>query len=98
MYLDFTGKEDANVEDMRHVGRTGSFVPVENGGGVLWRINEGKRYHVTGTKGYLWIEREIAANKESVGELDVDKRYFADLQVAAVKAIEQFTSFNDLIA
>jgi hypothetical protein len=95
MYLDFTGNED--IEDMRHVGRTGSFVPVTNGGGTLYRVKDGKQYAVSGTKGYSWIERETAANRESVGELDVDLTYFESLRESALKAIEQFGSYEEFV-
>jgi energy-coupling factor transporter ATP-binding protein EcfA2 len=97
MYLDFTGEEDADITAMRHVGRTGSFTPVLTGGGVLWRIKDGKRYHVTGTKGYLWIEREIAKNRESIGELDVNMEYFWALRDSAITAIEKFVPFITLL-
>jgi energy-coupling factor transporter ATP-binding protein EcfA2 len=97
MYLDFTGREDADVSDMRLVGRTGSFVPVVDNGGTLWRIKEGKRFAVVGTKGFLWVEREIAEQRASLEQLEIDMEYFGALKVAAVKAIEQFTSYDDLV-
>ena len=38
MYLDFIG--NADLDEMRHVGRTGVFVPVAEGGGDLYRVKE----------------------------------------------------------
>jgi hypothetical protein len=97
MYLDFTHGAENDVREMRHVGRTGSFVPVEHGGGVLWRIKDGKQYHVAGTKGYSWIERELAENRNDIQELDIDMRYFDALEKAAIKAIEQFVPFEQFV-
>ena len=65
MYLDF----DAETKPMflagrmHHVGRTGRFVPVKEncGGGILYRVSDGKLYAVTGTKGYFWKEAEQVA-------------------------------------
>jgi hypothetical protein len=56
MYLD---REDQKDEEspldrhrMRHLGRTGRFVPVLEGGGTLYRVKDEKYYAVTGTKGH----------------------------------------------
>jgi phage/plasmid-associated DNA primase len=87
MYLDFSGTED--IKNMVHVGRTNSFVPVADGG-VLWRIKDDKKYAVTGTKGYLWIDRDVAYKREEAGELDIDMTYFEDLKEKAKTAILQF--------
>lgn len=95
MYLDFTEAE--HISDMRHVGRTGSFVPVEFNGGTLWRIKDGKKYHVSGTKGYSWVERDVAKNRHDLHELDVDMRYFDALEDAAVKAIENYEPLEDFL-
>lgn len=58
MYL---GEGD-DPDKMKFVGRTGRFVPVRpnHGGLPLWRIKDGKKYTVAGTKGYLWSESDIA--------------------------------------
>jgi hypothetical protein len=96
MYLDREDhdKEDLNYRDMRHLGRTGRFVPVLEGGGTLYRVKEDKYYLVTGTKGHKWIEAEIA---QSIPDLKIDMTYFEKLKDEAVKTIEQFGSFQDLI-
>jgi Family of unknown function (DUF5906)/Poxvirus D5 protein-like len=87
MYLDFTGYGE--VDKMVHVGRTNSFVPVEDGG-VLWRVDEDKQYAVTGTKGYLWIDRDTAINREEHNELKIDMSYFEDLKQKAIAAITKY--------
>jgi len=93
MYLEF---EDSLV----HVGRTGSFVPVKEGGATLWRIKDDKRYAVTGTKGYSWVEREMAMNRgitASNWEDHVDVGYFDSLSEDALTAIEKHGSFDKFI-
>lgn len=94
MYLDFT--ETGEVEKMVHVGRSGSFVPVVDNGGDLWRIKDDKKYAVTGTKGYKWITRDVAVNRGQLGELQIDKRYFDDLYQAAVDSVTKFDEVRGL--
>lgn len=92
MYLDFTQfVDDPDISEMVHVGRTGSFVPVLTEGGRLWRVKDGKKYAVTGTKGYRWIEREAAALRK---DLDIDMTYFQTLEDDACEAIEYYGSFQ----
>jgi Family of unknown function (DUF5906) len=88
MYLDTRGSEaDRNFRDMRHLGRTGRFVPVLEGGGILYRVNDGKYYAVAGTKGHLWIDAEIA---EKMDDLKIDMSYFEKLKNEAETSIGQF--------
>jgi energy-coupling factor transporter ATP-binding protein EcfA2 len=94
MYLDFEGSGD--ISTMRHVGRTGSFVPVTSGGGILWRVKDGKTYHVTGTKDYKWVEREVALNRQS-DRGEIDQRYFDHLVDDAIETIEKFGLFEYLV-
>lgn len=96
MYLNFQDiSTDPPVrEELHHVGRTGSFVPVKTGGGILWRIKDDKHYAVTGTKGYLWIEREMAANRN---DLDIDMDYFEKLKQEAFAAIDFYGSFENFV-
>ena len=59
MYLDREEHEkgaELNHRSMRHLGRTGRFVPVLEGGGTLYRVKDDRYYLVTGTKGHKWIE------------------------------------------
>lgn len=96
MYLNFTDlSNDPQVKDeLHHVGRCGSFVPVLHDGGVLWRIKDDKHYAVTGTKGYLWIESEMAVNRT---ELDIDMNYFEKLRTTAIEAIEVYGPFEQFV-
>lgn len=97
MYLDFEGTGD--ISTMRHVGRTGSFVPVESGGGTLYRVKDDKTYAVTGTKGYSWIEADVARGRMDLAEgLDVDFGYFELLTQKAKEAIEKWGSFEDFVS
>jgi len=97
MYLDREEREKDEAIDyhtLRHVGRTGRFVPVETGGGTLYRVKDEKHYAVTGTKGYRWIEAEIA---ETIPDLKIDMSYFENLKEEAIKTIEKFGSFEELV-
>lgn len=107
MYLDLSGSGE--VENMVHIGRVGSFVPVRHGGGDLWRIvidtdldeqnpDRVKKFAVTGTKGYKWITREMADQRETAyDDLFVDMDYFEKLQKDARNAIEQYGSYLDFV-
>jgi len=95
MYLDFSNSDTPDYNNMTHVGRTGSFVPVVNEGGTLYRVKDDKYFAVGGTKGYRWIEREVAASKD---DIEVDLSYFEELRIAAVEAIEKFGSFEDFVS
>ena len=82
---------------MQHVGRTGSFMPVRYDGGTLWRVQDGKLYHVTGTKGYSWVDRDVAEHRDGIDELFTDMDYFQHLQDDAIKALEKFVPYSELI-
>lgn len=95
MYLEIDLPEGETA--MVHVGRTGSFVPVEDGGGVLWRKNEDKLYAVAGTKGYRWVVRDVAQERLQNNVLNVDYSYFEHLKKQALAAIETHGSYEDLV-
>jgi hypothetical protein len=95
MYLDFTNSDTPDYNKMVHVGRTGSFVPVVSGGGTLYRVKDDKYFAVAGTKGYQWIEREVAAEKE---DFEIDMSYFEELRLKAVAAIEEYVPFHEFIS
>lgn len=95
MYLDTSGKGE--IESMVHIGRTGVFVPVKYGGGQLLRVKDGKGFHVTGTKGYNWVTRDVAANREMNDDLHVDMDYFERLATEAREAIEKYGPFEDFV-
>jgi len=97
MYLDrkeLVKGAELDASDMRHLGRSGRFVPVRSGGGTLYRVKEAKYYAVTGTKGYRWIEAEVA---QTIPDLEIDMSYFEALRDDAVKTIEAFGSFEEFV-
>jgi hypothetical protein len=89
MYLDFEhDTPDPSPDRMKFVGRTGLFTPVQEGegGAMLYRLVDDKLHKVTGTTGYLWMESEIAKDKDA----KVDMSFYDKLQDAAIKAIDKF--------
>lgn len=76
------------------VGRVGQFCPVIEGagGGVLYRIKDGKKYAVQGTTGYRWLETETvrALNKWDV----IDKSFYTKLVDEAKEAINKYGDFE----
>jgi hypothetical protein len=73
-------------------------MPVRYDGGDLWRVKDGKKYHVTGTKGYKWIERDLAHYRDGIDELFTDMTYFERLKEDAINTIEKYIPFEELIA
>jgi hypothetical protein len=96
MYLDFKGNGD--ISEMAHVGRTGLFVPVLEGGAKLYRVKDDNKYAVTGTKDHFWITAEAAREREESYELFVDMSYFEELAKDARETIEKFGSFEDFVS
>lgn len=98
MYLehDLDKPPTNETEGMVFVGRIGRFVPVEEGqnGALLLRIKDGKRYAVTGTKGYLWMDAEQAKITEG---LRLDMRYYDRLVRDAEKAIQNYGDFKEFV-
>lgn len=95
MYLDFEYDRAAPlVGDMVFVGRTGQFVPVKENGALLWRVHEGKCFAVAGTKGYFWVE---AYHAREMSKDNIDYDHFEELCDDAIKKIEQYGSFEELI-
>lgn len=100
MCLDFNkdlGRKDGFTvdEDVRFIGRTGLFVPVREGcgGGVLYRVVDGKPTSVPDTKGYLWKEASLAKYDE------VDMAFFEKRIDTAKKAIEKIGgTYEELVS
>lgn len=91
IYLDFEhDRPEPTVEGMHFVGKIGRFIPVveNSGGGVLYRVNEGKPYAVTGTKGYLWVEADKLKVLEKQDSINM--AYFEGLTDAAKKTLAKF--------
>jgi len=98
MYLDFEWNTPMVSADgrMKFVGRTGRFVPVVEsaGGGILYRVKDEKSYAVTGTKGYVWLESDVA---RQLGEDSIDKSYFAKLVQTARDTIDYYGPFAEFV-
>ena len=79
------------------VGRVGQFCPIKpgKGGGVLYRVQDGKYYAVTGTKGYRWLESEMV--KELGKEDDIDRSYYDRLCDEAVATISKYGDFDNFV-
>jgi hypothetical protein len=79
----------------RFVGRIGTFVPIKDksAGGPLYRVDNDKSYHVTGTKGYIWVESDVA---EMFG-YEIDRSYFDKLVAEARKTIEEYVPVETLV-
>jgi hypothetical protein len=73
------------------IGRIGRFVPTKNGG-KLYRIKDDKKYAVTGTKDWLWTEASLV-----VSEDEVNQQYFDELASDAIKTINKFGDYRDLV-
>jgi DNA polymerase elongation subunit (family B) len=96
MYLDFdaVNKPMFDYEGMHFVGRIGRFVPVTSGGGILYRVHDGKNYAVSGTKGRLWVEAEMAQKVHDIRD-KIDIEFFEKLAEDAVKTINKFGDFEE---
>lgn len=98
IYLDFEHDTPMVFAEGRlhFVGRTGRFVPVKEGvgGGVLYRVKDEKCYAVSGTKGHLWLEAELA---KSLPKDKIDMAYFEHLAEDAEKAIDYYGPFATFI-
>lgn len=80
--------------DLHFVGRVGQFCPIksDHNGGMLYRVNDGKKYAATGSKGYRWLESEMV---KSLGkEDDIDRAYYDELIDAAVDTISEYGDFE----
>lgn len=99
MYLDFDAVEKAmfDYKGKHFVGRTGRFVPVKEGfgGGILYRVKEGKPYAVAGTKGFLWVEAEMAMDMPQEA---IDESYFEKLVDDARRTINKFGNFEEFVS
>ena len=95
MHLDFDSDRplheyDKSSPKFKFVGKIGRFVPVKEmcGGGVLLREKDDKFYAVGGTKGYFWLEADVA--EERWGDGTIDESYFTALVDDAKAAIAKY--------
>ena len=80
--------------DYKFVGKVGQFCPMKPGcgGGVLYRVNDGKYYAAAGTDGYRWLESEMV--KVLGKEKDIDHSYYIKLVNEAKAAIGEYGDFE----
>ena len=96
MHKDISDEElDALIAEGHNyifVGRVGQFTPVKEGfgGGILYRVKDGRHYAVTGTSGYRWLESEMVKTIGNTEEIDRD--YYRKLVDDAAKAIDSYCS------
>jgi hypothetical protein len=90
----YLGYSDENSQG-RFIGRTGRFTPVVKDGFTLHRVKDGKAYAVTGTKGYLWVESELA--QEHHYPDNIDYSYFQNLVEEAITTIDRFGPFKEFV-
>ena len=102
IFLDF-GQDHKPVwfedDEMQFVGRIGRFIPVSetSGGAILWRVQDDKRYAVTGTKGYLWLESEMYKLLKDIHDIEIDMNYYENLANKAIAAINKHGSYESFI-
>ena len=91
-YSELTKKDEA-THNLKFIGKVGEFVPVKEGkgGGILYRIQDGKAYAATGSSGYRWLEPAVV--KDNYEEL-IDMEYFDNLLRTAIEDIEFYVDYN----
>lgn len=94
LYLDFNSDESQMIDEepLKYIGKTGSFIPVTEGGGYLVREKDDKYHAATGSKGHRWQETHIV--KEFGRQDIIDMSYYANLVDGAVEKISQYGDFE----
>ena len=86
-------KEIEKGHEYKFIGRVGQFCPIKpgRGGGVLYRVNNGKNYAAPGSTGFRWIESDVirGSNEDSI-----DRSYYDKLVDDAVDTISQYGDFE----
>ena len=87
-------KEIEKGHSLHFVGRVGQFTPIKSGcgGGVLYRINDGKKYAAPGSKGYRWLESDMV--KELEKEDYIDTSFYDSLVNDAIDDISKHGDFE----
>ena len=71
------GELDARIREghrLQFVGKVGQFTPVMKGcgGGILYRVNNGKTFAASGTTGYRWLESSDVVSRGLQDKVDLD--------------------------
>lgn len=87
-------KKEESTHDMHFVGRVGQFTPIKDGNdaGLLYRVQDGKKYAAPGSTGYRWMESEMV--RETNKQNCVDMRYYDELATNAVTDICVYGDFT----
>ena len=92
LYLN-NGTEDS--PEMEFVGKTGAFVPVNRGGGILLREKDGNYHAASGSTGYRWVQFEAFKNAHPDDWKEwVDWGYFEGLADTAKAAVSEYGDFE----
>ena len=80
--------------DYRFIGRVGQFTPVKpgNGGGGLYRSQDGGYSNATGASGYRWLESELMMDGDNRDIIDIS--YYRKLVDDAAEAIAEYGDFE----
>lgn len=92
LYLNNGSEENPEME---FVGKTGAFVPVNRGGGILLREKDGNYHAASGSTGYRWVQFEAFKNAHPDDWKEwVDWGYFEGLADAAKAAVCEYGDFE----
>ena len=81
--------------EMEFVGKTGAFVPVNRGGGILLREKDGNYHAASGSTGYRWVQFEAFKNAHPEDWKEwVDWGYFEGLADTAKAAVSEYGDFE----
>ena len=95
LYLNNGSEENPEME---FVGKTGAFVPVNRGGGILLREKDGKYHAASGSTGHRWVQYESFKNSHPDDWKEyVDWGYFEGLAESAKAAIEAYGDFESFV-
>ena len=92
LYLNNGSEENPEME---FVGKTGAFVPVNRGGGILLREKDGNYHAASGSTGYRWVQFEAFKNAHPDDWKEwVDWSYFEGLAESAKAAVCEYGDFE----
>ena len=81
--------------EMEFVGKTGAFVPVNRGGGILLREKDGNYHAASGSTGYRWVQFEAFKNAHPDDWKEwVDWGYSEGLADTAKAAVCEYGDFE----
>ncbi|MCD8372203.1 MAG: DUF5906 domain-containing protein [Clostridia bacterium] len=96
-YIDIKDKLEPKIakgHNMHFIGRVGQFTPMRSGSnaGILYRVNNDRKYAAAGSTGYRWMESEMV--KQLHKEEDIDISFYEKLINDAVDTISSYGDFE----